>query len=139
MGGDADPRNLDPLGEFLVREASKHLRPGEHLIVAFHDVDLAGDFEVGGLSPTGDLRIMREVYPPRLEFRFSILDETDTVVQEGKVTLTNRDFLRELRLAKSPEPLEHEKKLLREWVRTTLATRKEGPADSASGDDKDAP
>jgi hypothetical protein len=139
LGSGADPRQLDPLGRFLVREASKQLAPGERLTVVFHDVDLAGDFEPGGISSTGDVRIVREIQPPRLEFSYSIVDQTDTVVQEGKVTLSNRDFLRELRSPLSQqEPLYHEMKMLREWVRKTLSARSEDSVEPASADDTHA-
>lgn len=136
IGSGPDARNLDPLGRFLVREASTELAPGERLTIVFHDVDLAGDFEPGGLSPAGDVRIVREVQPPRLEFTYSIVDRTDTVVQEERVTLTNRDFLRELRPPTTQqEPLYHEKALLREWVRKTLSTRRASGEEPPSDDD----
>lgn len=134
LGGGADPRNLDPLGEFLVREASEHLRPGERMAIVFNDVDLAGDFEVGSMSSAGDVRVVRDIYSPRLEFEYTIVDQTDTVVAQGTVKLANREFLREMR---SPldrgEPLTHEKKLLRDWVRKTLANRPEGGAAEGGG------
>jgi hypothetical protein len=124
LGAGADPRYLDPLGEFLVREASRHLRPGERMAVVFNDVDLAGGFEPGGLSPTGDVRIVRDMLPPLLEFEYTIMDQTDTVVAQGTVTLTNRRFLREMRMPlDEQDPVYHEKKLLRDWVRKTLAPR----------------
>ncbi len=141
LGGGADARNLDPLGEFLVRETSKQLRPGERMGIVFHDVDLAGDFEPGGLSSTGDVRIVREIYPPRLKFEYTIVDQTDTVVAQGTVTLSNHDFLRELLSpVEQQEPLAHEKKMLREWVMKTLAPRRQAPvAPLPSLNDEKAP
>lgn len=140
LGGGADPRNLDPLGTFLVREASKRLEPGQRMTIVFHDVDLAGDFEPGGISDLGDVRVVREIHAPRLEFSYSIVDQTDTVVQEEKVTLSNRNFLRELR---SPmmqqEPLHHEKEMLRDWVKKTLPIRGARPAAPVDADEDDAP
>jgi hypothetical protein len=127
LGDRADPKNLDQLGKFLVREASERLAPGQRMTVVFYDVDLAGDFEPGGISPTGDVRVMREIYAPRLLFVYVIVDQTDTVVEEGNVTLSNRDFLRELRLPHTQQdPLHHEKSMLREWVRKTLPAQSEG-------------
>jgi hypothetical protein len=127
LGDRADPKNLDPLGKFLVREASNRLAPGQRMTVVFYDVDLAGDFEPGGISPTGDVRVMREIYAPRLLFVYVIVDQTDTVVEEGNVTLSNRDFLRELRLPHTQQdPLHHEKAMLRDWVRKTLPAQSEG-------------
>lgn len=83
-------------GEFFVRElqsvAKPHLErdlpPGYVLHVRFTDVDMAGEFEEWRTPPADDIRFMRSVYPPRLNFAWKITDGNGEVVRSGNEYLT---------------------------------------------------
>lgn len=117
FGGTKEISYLE--GEFrkeIERLAAAHLPPGFKLNVVFSDIAMAGDFEPQ-LGPDFDhVRIVKDIYPPRLQFYYEIIDENGNVIQRGEQRLTDLAYLQKVR---SPvyEPLEHEFDLLNNFVR----------------------
>ncbi|MBB1473019.1 MULTISPECIES: DUF3016 domain-containing protein [unclassified Luteimonas] len=111
-----------------VRDLAEHLRTasaaaladGERLDVEIIDIDRAGEYEPATQS-LGDVRVVRDLYPPSLELRFTLRDAGGQVLAEGERRLTDLGFLTSSAgMAARSDPLQHEKRLIDRWVRDEL-------------------
>lgn len=116
FGGDTDEHYLELLSKHLQKVADKQLPPGLKLEVTFTDIDLAGDFQPTA-SSTQDVRIIREIYIPRMKLSFRLLDEEGKVIQEGERRLSDLDFMMNINPIGRSEPLFYDKTLLSDWVK----------------------
>lgn len=99
--------------------ASRYLQDGERLEVVFHDIDMAGDFEEWRGPRFSDVRIVRDIYPPRLKFGWQVIGAEGVVLGEGVEDLTDLAF------NWSINPIDrdysrYEKELLSSWARRAL-------------------
>ena len=106
---------LDELSRYVKETAARQLTAGQKLTVAFTDIDLAGDIPPGSIH---DIRIMKEIYIPRMEFHFQLLDSAGAVLKEGDRRLSDLSYMQNM----SPtfmqnEPLRYDKALLENWIR----------------------
>ncbi len=83
---------LNEIRDVYRSEAQKHLPKGYTLDVRVQDVDLAGDYEPERL-PENNVRIDKDIYPPRIKFEYQILDDENNVVLEGRESLTDLSYL----------------------------------------------
>lgn len=112
------------LADALRKSAVKRLPPGQTLEVQITDIKRAGDFEPQHGPRTRDIRIMRDVYPPRITLDFTLRDANGGVVQQGKdVKLVGMNYLHNgVGLRSDSDPLRYEEQLLDEWLRKLLPT-----------------
>ncbi|SDR92943.1 Protein of unknown function [Opitutus sp. GAS368] len=107
---------LGELKEHLVTQAAKYMVPGQQLEIKVTDVDLAGDFEPWRGPNFNDIRIVKDIYPPRVDLEFRLLGADGKVVSEGKRQLRNPDYL--LTVARpTADRLRYEKEMLSDWLR----------------------
>ena len=105
------------LATYLREEATTRLGPGERLEVELLDIDRAGDFEPWRGPDALDLRITRDIYPPRITLRFRHLDAQGQVLSDGERRLTDPAFLsRVVAGHRNTDPLRFEKRLLDDWL-----------------------
>jgi hypothetical protein len=109
---------LEQLSQHLVRRAARLLTAGQNLIVAITEVDMAGDFEPWR-SRLGDVRIVRDVYPPRIDLHFKLTGADGSVVKEGERKLRDLAFLITSVLYRD-DPLRYEKALIDNWLEREL-------------------
>ena len=104
----------------LVEEEASHLLPeGRKLTLTFTDIDLAGDYLPS--MPLGrDVRVMKDIYMPRMKFTFTITDAAGAVVKEGSERLTDMNYLQTAGIVNRGEPLFYDKAMLRDWLRRSL-------------------
>jgi hypothetical protein len=115
---------LGELREYLTERAEKILPAGQKLKLEFTEVDLAGEYEPWRMPPLSDVRIVKDIYPPRFDFSYTVLDEkTGTVVLQGKETLRDMAFMMRLTIDRN-DPLRFEKDMLGDWLRATLIPQK---------------
>lgn len=112
------------LAGYLRDRAADRLGPGERLEVELLDVDRAGDYEPWRGPNASDIRITRDIYPPRIHLRFRHLDPQGQVLAEGERRLTDPGFLsRTAGSYRSTDPLRFEKRLLDDWLERELGRR----------------
>jgi hypothetical protein len=117
MGSDKGrDSTLDLLKEYLITRGVRGLLPGQKLAITFADVDLAGDFEPWRGGQWGDVRIVKDIYPPRLVLAFRLSDADGALVKEGKRDLRDMAFMMKLTMGFRDDPLRHEKALLDDWL-----------------------
>ena len=92
------------------------------LAIRVTDVDLAGEFEPRRGPQFDRVRIMREIYPPRIDLEFRLTDSEGTVAREGRRQLRDPLYLARAVLGDS-DRLRYEKELLGEWLREELGSR----------------
>lgn len=121
---EANEYYLRQLKEHLERVAARRLAPGQRLVVAISNIDMAGDFEPWRSPQMQDVRIVKDIYPPRIDLSFQLLDVTGEVVSEGQRELRDLSFNMRASSVPTHDPLRHEKALLDDWVRREFRTAK---------------
>ncbi|MBN8480466.1 MAG: DUF3016 domain-containing protein [Xanthomonadales bacterium] len=107
---------LEALRKQVVRTAERTLAPDERLDVTFTDIKLAGSFEPWRGPQFDDVRIVKDIYPPRIDLRFVLRSGDGQVIAEGERTLRDPGFLTRS-IANANDPLRYEKRMLDEWLR----------------------
>ena len=106
---------------FVKKEAGKYLPEGATLSMTVKDVDLAGEFEYWRGPDFNDVRIIKEIYPPRLKFDFKVTGPDDKVVKEGMAQITDLTYLWNLsNPARRYETFYYEQELIEDWLRREL-------------------
>ena len=108
---------LRELAATMQRSAGEYLRDDLRLEIAVKDVDLAGDFEWWRRSHFDDVRIVRDLYPPRMNIGYRLRDARGRLVKQGEDRLSDQNYLFGTVLTDS-DPLRHDKKLFRDWLRS---------------------
>jgi hypothetical protein len=106
---------LDQLREYMQTEAKRYLPDGDKLSVSVTDVDLAGDFEPWRGPQWDDVRVVKDIYPPRIKLSFQLTDSTGKVLKEGTRDLRDLAFMMKITMSFHDDPLRHEKQLLDDW------------------------
>lgn len=107
---------LDRLKTHLVATAAHYLATGQRLEIMVTDVDLAGDFEPWRGPNFDDIRILKDLSPPRVNLEFRLLGADGKVVSEGKRQLRDVGYLQSVALP-TTDPLRYEKQMLSDWLR----------------------
>ena len=112
---------LGELRRHLTERASKLLATGQRLSVSITEVDMAGEFEPWR-PPLGDARIVKDLYPPRIDLTFRLAGGDGKLIREGARKLRDPTFL--LGANRYPDdPLRYEKRLIDRWLDEELAGR----------------
>ena len=113
---------LDELRTYLVKAANRLLTPGQVLKITVTDLDLAGEFEPWrGFSP--DVRVVRDIYPPRIKFAFRLTDAAGEILAQGDRDLHDMDFMMKLSINRD-DARRFEKALLDDWLRKEFGAQK---------------
>lgn len=110
---------VDALAQFLAERAAPRLPQGQRLEVHLTDVQRAGSFEPWRGPQAADVRIVRDIYPPRIDLRFKLLDADGKLLREGSRQLRDATFMMRPDLYPN-DPLRYEKTLLDDWLRAEL-------------------
>lgn len=108
---------LDQLRDYIIDRAKYYVPEGQMLSVTFTDIDMAGDFEPWRGPRFDDIRIVKDIYPPRMDLTFRLTDAAGNVVKQGKRELRDLAFLMKIPMAFRDDPLRHEKALIDDWLR----------------------
>ena len=109
-------RVLAVLKEHIEDLSRTYVTNGRHLEIKVTDVDLAGDFEPWRGLDYDHIRILKEIYPPRMELEFRLVDADGKVISEGKRRLQELGYLMTTVLPSS-DPLRFDKEMIRSWMR----------------------
>lgn len=120
--GPPNPNYLDQLRKHVEKKAARYLRPGEQLTISIKDIDMAGGFEPWVIPVNPDVRMVRDIYPPRIVLRYELRDVDGKLLQAGDEQLSNPAFLLNPR-PNSLDTMRHEKALLDSWLNKVFAGR----------------
>lgn len=107
---------IKELTAFMEKRLADKIAPGHRLQVVITDVDMAGEFEPWRRGGFDDVRVVKDLYPPRIDLSFRIVDAAGNTLREGNRKLRDLGFMYEARPLDS-DPLRHEKELLSSWIR----------------------
>jgi Protein of unknown function (DUF3016) len=111
---------LDQLRDCLVENASPLLAAGQKLVITVTDVDLAGETR---FNQPHQIRVMREIYYPRVTLQFQLLGADGQVLKEGERHLRDQDYMLQAGRPGSSEPLFYDKQMLKGWVQREFKTK----------------
>jgi hypothetical protein len=117
-------RYLPFIREHLEQEAPRRLPAGQQLTVTFSEIDLAGDFEPWRGLHFDDIRVVKNIYVPRLTFSFKVTDAAGKVLSEGERKLVELGFQAGITTGFRDDPLRYEKGMLDDWLREEFRPRK---------------
>lgn len=111
------------LAEHLRESAQSQLPAGERLDVTIVDVKRAGDYEPWRGPQMHDVRIVRDIYPPRMTLEWRRTGADGQVLGEGERRLVDGGYLSAggTRFGDS-DPLRYEKRMIDRWLRESLAS-----------------
>ena len=116
---------LDQIRDYLVSRANVYIPAGQKLTVTFTDIDLAGDFEPWRGSEGMDVRIVKDIYPPKMDLEFKLTGADGVVIKEGKRQLRDLMFMSKLSINRN-DTLRFEKALLDDWLKSDFPKAKSG-------------
>jgi len=123
---DIDPGNdgRKQFRERTFKDLEKHfaklaatLPEDQILKIDVTDVDLAGDTNAAGIHRT---RIIKQLYSPRMNFSYQLLDADGKVIQSDEVVVKDMNFMSGSRLKYRNRSLGYEKKMLDDWFEKTF-------------------
>jgi hypothetical protein len=114
---------LDLIQQHIVAQAGKSIGDGQKLEVTVTNVDMAGDFEPWHQPGSDDIRIIKDIYPPRIDLSFKLIGADGKVFKEGARELRDLGFMMHLTLRRNEE-LNYEKELLNDWIRKDIQAAK---------------
>jgi len=106
----------------LLRLSRLYVAEGHKLEIHFLDIDLAGDFEPWRGPSYDRVRVVKDIYPPRITLLFRLTAADGTVLAEGRRELRDLGFLESIRLP-TADSLRHDKELLAAWLRREFKRR----------------
>jgi len=121
LGADARERESiqKELQAYFEQMAAKRLPEAQVLRIDLTEIDRAGEVEPRFRAGM-DIRVMREVTWPRMEFSYSVL-EGERVLQQGKANLADMNYLGSTSLRYSDgDALRYEKSMLDKWFDEVL-------------------
>jgi len=121
---DASRRSAETaLRKHLIERAGKVLRDGQVLDVTFLRIERAGSFEPWLGAGAQDVRIVRDIYPPRIDLTFQLSNAEGATLKAGNSQLRDPAFMMHTNMYPN-DSLRFEKTLLDDWVRRDLSERK---------------
>jgi hypothetical protein len=117
---DSDKEREHLISEFnaLLASLSRFVPEGQKLELRFTDIDLAGDFEPWRGPQFDQIRIMKEIYSPRMKFDFRIVDaKTGAVLRQGSEKISDMGYLMNAGRIPNSDALRYDKDMLTNWVR----------------------
>lgn len=118
MGDYERTTYLESIRDRVLEQAKYYVPDGHKLTVTFTDIDMAGDFEPWLGPRFSDIRIVKDIYPPRINLAFQLTDAEGNVVKEGRRELRDLSFMMKINMAFRDDPVRHEKGLLDDWLRS---------------------
>lgn len=102
----------------VAKLGEQYLPEGQRLEIRFTNIDLAGDFEPWRGPDFDDIRILKDLYAPRMELEYRLVDaQSGAVIRQGAEKLSNMSYLMTMMPTNANESLRHDFELLTTWVR----------------------
>lgn len=101
---------------------SEQLPEGQKLKIDVTNVDLAGDVRLGS---TQQIRIVKDIYIPRIKFTFELVNADNTIESSGDVDLKDMSFMMSPNAYSSGKSLNYEKRMLDKWFNDTFIKKEE--------------
>ncbi|MBR7799939.1 DUF3016 domain-containing protein [Undibacterium fentianense] len=101
---------------------AQKLPEGFVLQIDVSDLDLAGDIRPGIWLQGTQIRLMREIYWPKMSFTYELRNAQQEVVAKGKEELNDMDYLHRVKIPSGKTSFDYEEKMLQTWFKRQVAT-----------------
>ncbi len=106
-------------GEFS--ELAAQLPPGYQLGITVTDLDLAGEVDPVEFRQMNQIRVLKDIYFPRMIFDYQLKDAGGVVLQgQTAVDVSDMQYLLAMRSTRSSERFYAERKMIRDWFNTHI-------------------
>lgn len=101
-------------------ELAERLPDGQKLLVTVTDLDLAGrvwpsSFVGLGSGAGSDVRLVKPIDIPRMEFSYTLIDADGNTVKQNDVKIKDMSFQDTIGLRSRNDALRYEKNMIKEW------------------------
>jgi len=100
------------------QSAARQLPDGHHLSVTITDIRRAGQYEPWHGPRMQDVRVVKDIYPPRLSFTYTLTGADGRVIDQGERQLVDSAFMMSGPRLTDSDPLRFEKAMIDNWVHT---------------------
>jgi hypothetical protein len=97
---------------------AESLPEDQKLVLDITNVDLAGDVNHSGIQR---IRVVRDIFFPRMEFTYQLLNADSVIVKSESVSLKDLGFLMHNGFKYRSQSLSYEKEMLDDWFNETFA------------------
>ncbi len=105
----------------IFADLAKRLPEGYSWNVVVTDIDLAGDVNHMYTQTGQQIRVIKEVFIPRINFSYTLSDKNKAVVAEEKdLKLKDMGFMTRLSANRADGPLAYEREMLERWFKDTI-------------------
>lgn len=111
---------VEQIARYVRQRAERELPPGTTLDVTLRDIRRAGMYEPWRGPELDHVRIVKDLYPPRIDLDFVLRDADGHVVAEGARELRDMGFLNRAGMIGNSDSLRYEKQLVDDWLRRDL-------------------
>jgi hypothetical protein len=111
------------LATHLQKQAGKKLANGQQLHVTITDIRRAGMYQPGRGMGMDRVRIIKDIYPPRVTLNFTLTGADGQVISEGERKLVDGGFMMGGNPVNDNDPLRYEKRMLDDWVNKELGQK----------------
>ncbi|WP_395344886.1 DUF3016 domain-containing protein [Ningiella sp. W23] len=125
LGSRSKFRNqvLNTMTEYF-DEFAQELPEGQTLKVTVTDIDLAGDTRSARIpigSPLQDVRVMEDIFFPRIKFSYELQDASGSVLKSEEVSLKDMAYLDRAGFVRTNrDAFAYERQMLKEWFERDL-------------------
>ncbi|MCL1038445.1 DUF3016 domain-containing protein [Shewanella submarina] len=119
-----EQRAFDSMTENLAKLARKVLTHGEQMQMTVTNVDLAGDVRPTFGASASDIRVLKDIYPPKITFSYQIT-KGQQVIMSGEEELRDLNYLGGIQ-PRRQESFMYENQMLKHWFNKTITPRMEG-------------
>lgn len=99
----------------IFADMAKKLPDAYQWDVTVTDVDLAGDVRPFFRNTVDDIRVIKDLYWPRMTFSFNLKDEKGKSIASGTENIKDMNFLMRSGLATGNSSFRYEEQMLRDW------------------------
>lgn len=105
------------LADYMQAKITKAVPAGDRVDVEILDITRAGEYEWIPRTTSDNIRVMRDVYPPRMTLNFRHVDASGAVVAEGERKIADLAYLQSQPPFPANDPLRYDKRLIDTWIR----------------------
>ncbi|HLM53582.1 MAG TPA: DUF3016 domain-containing protein [Pseudoxanthomonas sp.] len=110
---------VEQIARHLQSRVAAALPAGERMELTITDIERAGDYEPWAGVDVRDVRVVRDLYPPRMSLTFTRYGADGQIIAQGQRDLSDLGFLTGTRVNEA-DPLRFEKRMIDHWVRREL-------------------
>ncbi len=111
---------VQQLAEYARTSAAKQLAPGQKLEITITDIQRAGRYEPWRGPNMQNVRMVRDIYPPRLSLNYTLYGADGQVLAQNERKLSDPGFLMGSAPLNETDSLRYEKRMIDDWARRDL-------------------